>query len=187
MASTAANFSYFILGLLAEQNMSGYDIRRFLKSLGWLMGNPSFGAIYPALHALLENGLATVETTSQSNKRIRKLYTITDAGRQALQDWIAQPIKPRTNVKSFVMGLILVGNLAQDRLAAHLQQRRQVVAAHYAALEPVQQDLGECVNQGQQIAIEYGLATARAELAWLNRTLAQLSPGHDIDPPEIAI
>ena len=187
MVSTAANFRYFILGLLAEQTMSGYDIRRLLKSLGWLMGNPSFGAIYPALHALFEHGLATVETTSQSNKRIRKIYTITDAGRQALQGWIAQPTKSRTNVKSFVMDLILVGNLAQDRLTAHLQQRRKVVAAHYSASESVLQDLGERVNQGQRMAIEYGLATASAELAWLDRTLAQLSASQDIDPSETAI
>jgi DNA-binding PadR family transcriptional regulator len=167
--------------------MSGYDIRRLLKSLGWLMGNPSFGAIYPALHALLEDGLATVETTSQSNKRIRKIYTITDAGREALQDWMVQPTKSRISVKSFVMDLILVGNLAQDRLAEHLRQRRQVVAAHYAALEPVLQDLGERANHGQRMAIEYGLATASAEMAWIDRMLAQFSVDRDVDPSETAI
>jgi DNA-binding PadR family transcriptional regulator len=175
MAHVAANFRCFILGLLTEQSMSGYDIKRLLKSLGWLMGNPSFGAIYPALHALLEDDLVTVETTSQSNMRIRKIYTITDTGRQTLQDWIAQPGKPQTNVKSFVMALILVGNLAQDRLTEHLEQRRETVTAHYAALSPVLEDLGEHMSQGQRMAIEYGLATAHAELAWLDRTLAQLS------------
>ena len=181
------NFRYFILGLLAEQTMSGYDVRRVLKSLGWLMGSPSFGAIYPALHTLLEDGLATVKTTTQSNKRIRKLYTITDAGRQALQDWIVQPAKSWTNVKSFVMGLIMAGNLAQDRLAIHLEQRRQLVADHHSALELVLQDLGEQVNQGQRMAIEYGLATANAELAWLDLTLVQLSADQAIDPSGTAI
>ncbi|MBN1579398.1 MAG: PadR family transcriptional regulator [Anaerolineae bacterium] len=175
MAGVAANFRYFILGLLAEQSMSGYDIQRFLKSLGWLMGNPSFGAIYPALHALLGDGLVTVETTSQASQRIRKIYSITDAGREALHEWVAQPTKSRTNVKSFVIELILVGNLAQDRLSRLLERRHEAVAAHYAALEPILEDLGERVNQGQRMAIEYGLATASAELAWLERMLAQLS------------
>jgi DNA-binding PadR family transcriptional regulator len=175
MAHVAEHFRYFVLGLLTEQSMSGYDIRRLLKSLGWLMGNPSFGAIYPALHALLEDKLVTVETSSQSNTRIRKIYTITNAGRQALQDWVTQPGKSQTNVKSFVMALILVGNLAQDRLTEHLEQRRETVAAHYAAMNPVLEDLGEQVSQGQRMAIEYGMATARAELAWLDQTLARLS------------
>jgi DNA-binding PadR family transcriptional regulator len=185
--STAANFRYFILGLLAEQTMSGYDIRRVLRSLGWLMGNPSFGAIYPALHALVEDDLATVETTTQSNKRIRKIYTITSAGREALQEWVVQPAKSQTNVKSFVMGLITVGNLARDRLAAHLDQRRQLVSDHHSALELVLQDLGEQINQGQRMAIEYGLATANAELAWLDCTLAQLSADQDSGPSGNAI
>ncbi|MBN1580745.1 MAG: PadR family transcriptional regulator, partial [Anaerolineae bacterium] len=160
---------------------------RVLKSLGWLMGSPSFAAIYPALPVLLEDGLATVETTTQANKRKRKIYTITDAGRQALQDRVVQPAKSRANVKSFVMGLITLGNLAQDKLVAHLEQRRQLVADHHSVLELVLQDLGECVNQGQRMAIEYGLATANAELAWLDRMLAQLSIDQDIDPSDTAI
>ena len=98
MAHTAASFRYFILGLLTERAMSGYDIRRLLKSLGWLMGNPSFGAIYPALHTLLDDGMVTVETAIQSNKRIRKSYSITDAGQQALRDWMAQPPQSRASV-----------------------------------------------------------------------------------------
>jgi DNA-binding PadR family transcriptional regulator len=151
------------------------------------MGSPSFGAIYPALHALLEDGLATVETTTQANKRIRKIYTITGAGRRALQDWVVQPVKSRTNVKSFVMGLITLGNLAEHKLAAHLMQRRQLVADHHLALELVLQDLGERVNQGQGMAIEYGLATANAELAWLDRMLAQLPVDRDIDSSDTVI
>ena len=32
----AVRSRYFILGLLARQSMSGYDIKRFFKSLSWL-------------------------------------------------------------------------------------------------------------------------------------------------------
>ena len=41
---------HLVLGLLARQPMSGYDIKRFFKSLSWLIGSPSFGSRYPALH-----------------------------------------------------------------------------------------------------------------------------------------
>lgn len=187
MASAATRFRYFILGLLTAQAMSGYDIRRFLKSLGWLVGNPSFGAIYPALHTLLDDGLVTVETTTQPNKRIRKNYSITDAGRQALCNWMAQPSRSRDNVRSFVMDLIMTGDLAQERLVEQLQQRRQVVVRHRLTLESVHQDLSERVHRGQQMAIEYGLATANAELAWLDLVLAQLSVGQDSDLFETTI
>ncbi len=181
MAGMTINFVHFVLGLLADRSMSGYDIRCFLKSLGWLVGNPSFGAIYPALHALLKDDLVSVETVSESDKRIRKIYTITDAGRQALADWVTQPVKPGSNVKSFVMQLILIGNLSPQGLTTHLEQRRQVVVDHRAALEQLAQDLGQGVNRGQRLAVEYGLTTANAELVWLDEMLAQVSTELDAD------
>ena len=111
--------------------MSGYDIRRLLRSLGWLFGNPSFGTIYPALHALLEDGLVTVEVVPHPNRPARKIYTITENGEQALQRWVAQPPRQGAGLRAFIMYLIVTGNSARDQLAAHLRSRppRAPVAA----------------------------------------------------------
>ncbi len=77
---------HFILGLLTRQPMSGYDIKRFLKQLSWLVDSPSFGSLYPALHALLKDDRVTVEVIPRQDKPPRKIYTITEAGRQVLQE-----------------------------------------------------------------------------------------------------
>ena len=112
MVASSAKFRYFILGLLAKRPMSGYDIRRLLRSLGWLFGNPSFGTIYPALHALLEDGLVTVEVVPHPNRPARKIYTITENGEQALQRWVAQPPRQGAGLRAFIMYLIVTGNSA---------------------------------------------------------------------------
>ena len=173
MASLTVSFRYFILGLLAQQPMSGYDIRRFLQSLGWLLGSPSFGAIYPALHALANDGLVLVDVVSRPDKPLRKIYTITQAGRQALGEWVARPVEPGVKLKSFIMQLILVGDFAQPALVEHLQQRRETVSLHHSTLEQTIQDLGDRANAGQRLALEYGLATSAAELDWLDTALAR--------------
>jgi DNA-binding PadR family transcriptional regulator len=183
MTTGNASFRHFILGLLAQQPMSGYDIRRLLKSLSWLLGSPSFGKIYPALHALLGDGLVTVEVLSRPDKPPRKIYSITESGRQALQEWIAQPAESSAKLRSFVMHLILVGDFSQAGLCVHLQQRRETVATHQLALEQTIEEWGERANAGQRLALEYGLATASAELAWLDSRLAQLSGDPRVDPP----
>lgn len=103
MAAGAVSLRYFVLGLLAQQSMSGYDIRRFLKSLSWLIGSPSSGSLYPILRALLEEGLATVETIPGLDKPPKKIYTITKAGRQDLQVWIDQSAVSKAPLKAFVM------------------------------------------------------------------------------------
>ena len=45
--------------------MSGYDIKRLLKSLNWLVGSPSFGTLYPTLH----DGLVSVTAGFQGSRR----------------------------------------------------------------------------------------------------------------------
>jgi PadR family transcriptional regulator AphA len=166
---------YFMLGLLTRQPMSGYDVKRFLKSLSWLIDTPSFGSLYPALHALLEDGLVTMEILSRQDKPPRKIYSITGRGRQALQEWMDQPVAPGVPLKAFVMRLILASNLSHAGLIAHLQQRHTQVAAHQLALEQTVQAMHDGMDLGDRLALDYGLAVAAAELAWLDRALAQFS------------
>jgi DNA-binding PadR family transcriptional regulator len=162
--------------------MSGYDIKRFLQSLGWLLGNPSFGTIYPALHALHQDDLVTVEVVPHPSRPARKIYAITEAGRQALQEWTAQPLPSSTGIKAFIMHLILAGGSSRSGLAVYLRQRREVAAERHAALEQAVEALSEQGSLGEQAAIEYGLAIANAELAWLEGKLAQLSTDSETDP-----
>ncbi|NLE46728.1 MAG: PadR family transcriptional regulator [Chloroflexi bacterium] len=174
------NARFFLLGLLDQRPMSGYDIKRYLKSLEWLIGSPSFGSLYPSLHALLDQGLVTVEIASRSDKPPRKQYSITDAGRLALQEWADRPIFPRATLKDFVMVLMLAGNLTLPRVAAHLEQRRAQVATQRAVLErELHETSGQMTDSGERLALDYGLALATAELAWLDATLGDLAEGDD--------
>ena len=175
MARGSASFRYFILGLLVRRAMSGYDIRRFLKSLGWLLGNPSFGAIYPALHTLLQDDLVTVEVVPHPSRPARKIYTITEAGKQALQEWIAQPPPSSIGMRAFIMHLILAGDFTRTGLIARLEQRREVAATQFSTLEQAVEELGEKASLGEHMAIEYGLTISSAELTWLEDKLAQLT------------
>lgn len=175
MAAGTESFRYFILGLLTQQPMSGYDIKHFIEGLDCLLGAPSFGAIYPALHTLLEDELVTVEVSLRPNGPLRKLYSITERGRTALQAWVAQSTASSEKLKSFVMHLIMVGDLSGDCLIEHLEQRRQAVVAQYVTLEQIVSGLDEKANVGQRLALEYGLATTTAELNWLDDKLTQLA------------
>jgi len=171
MTTGQVNLRHLILGLLTRKPMSGYDIKRFLKSLGWLMSSPSFGSLYPALHALSQNGLVIEDSVSQQNKRSRKVYSITEAGKKALQECLSWPATPDITLKSFIIQLILANSSPRAGLIAHLQQRRSQVAIHRAALAQMIDAPGKEVNLKEHLALDYGLALAAAELAWLDNTL----------------
>jgi PadR family transcriptional regulator AphA len=175
---SASNMSLrlFVLGLLNLRPMSGYDIKRSLRSLSWLIGSPSPGSLYPALRSLLRDGLVTVRVVVRQDKPPRKEYHVTKAGENVVQEWMSQPARPGT-VRTFAMRLILASNLAPAALRVHLEKRRSEVSRCHDALELSISALGEGADFGQRLALDYGLAVARSELAWLDSVLQQ-SPHH---------
>jgi DNA-binding PadR family transcriptional regulator len=77
----SVDLQLLILGLLADKPHHGYEIIKALdeRSKGFYV--PSPGMVYPALTYLEEIGHATIEAEGT-----RKLYHITDAGRQYLEE-----------------------------------------------------------------------------------------------------
>jgi DNA-binding PadR family transcriptional regulator len=171
MAAGTVTLRYFVLGLLTQQPMSGYDIKNSLKGLSWLIGSPSGGSLYPVLGSLRQEGLVSVEIVPGLDRPPRKIYSATETGRQALRDWIERPIAADAHLRAFVMRLLLADSHSHARLGAYLRQRRAQVASHQASLVGGLETPDAGLNLGQKLALDYGLALATAELAWLDTTL----------------
>ncbi len=175
MSGNTVNLRFFILGLLAQRPMSGYDVKSYLKNLSWLIGSPSAGSIYPALRTLLQSGMVTVDVKLREDRPPRKVYTITEAGRRELDQWMDQPLGPSGSMKAFMMRLILASHYAPHRLAALMRQRRAEVARHQQELTGSRATTEKTADLGQRIALEYALSVADTELAWLDRELGRVS------------
>jgi PadR family transcriptional regulator, regulatory protein AphA len=77
-----------LLGLLRHGEMSGYDLRKLVdRSVGYYW-TPAKTQIYSSLPRLVESGLATRRTVRQTDRPDKHLYAITEAGREAVSDWI---------------------------------------------------------------------------------------------------
>jgi PadR family transcriptional regulator AphA len=174
MSTAKVSLRYFVLGLLAQQPMSGYDIKRFVKGLSWLIGSPSSGSLYPALRSLLEDQLVTVEIIPGVDKPPRKIYSIEQVGRDALRQWIEKPVVADAPLKAFVMRLLLADSFSTTNLAAYLEQRRTQVATHQADLAKMSETLSSSTDLGLRLALNYGLELASAEMNWLDNTLIRL-------------
>jgi DNA-binding PadR family transcriptional regulator len=175
MSGGAVSLQYFVLGLLAQRPMSGYDIKRFLNTLNWLIGSPSGGSLYPVLRALLQEDLVAVEVVPGLDRPPRKIYSITSAGCQALEAWIDKPAVADAPLKAFVMRLLIADSHSNAGLLAHLKGRRKQVADHRARLREGTGAPDEGLGLGQRLALGYGLALAKAELDWLDSTMEWLS------------
>jgi PadR family transcriptional regulator AphA len=76
-----------LLSLLTITPASGYDLMLKLQ----LLWPANHSQIYPLLAKLEERGYVEYDMIAQSDKPDKKVYAITEAGKAALQKWIAAP------------------------------------------------------------------------------------------------
>jgi DNA-binding PadR family transcriptional regulator len=74
----------FILRVLHDRPMHGYDITRTVERTTNGCCSPSEGTIYPVLREFEEGGFVTFATEVVGGRE-RKVYTLTDKGREALR------------------------------------------------------------------------------------------------------
>lgn len=85
---TANRTVYSILGILSISSMSGYEIKKVIdESIGFFW-NESYGKLYPTLKDLESKNFVTVESSFTGNKE-KKIYTITELGKEFLNQWLA--------------------------------------------------------------------------------------------------
>lgn len=75
---------FFILRVLYTQSMHGYEIARTVAEVTKGCCTPTEGTIYPALREFEEGGYVSVAVEATGGRE-RKVYTLTDKGRQAFQ------------------------------------------------------------------------------------------------------
>ena len=78
--------TWAVLGLVASKPLTGYDIKRTVDRTIRHFWAASYGQIYPELKRLEEAGWITGDDVPNGG-RARRVFSITDAGRDALNGW----------------------------------------------------------------------------------------------------
>lgn len=93
-----------LLKILALEPLNGWAIGQRLKQVSGDVLQVSDGSLYPALHKLEQEGWITAEWKPSENNRRAKFYSLTKAGRRALQKEAAA-WKRLSNAITAVIGL----------------------------------------------------------------------------------
>ena len=158
-----------LLGLLAEEPASGYDLtkkfERLLQRYAW---HAQHSQIYPELTKLAADGL--VEVVAEG-PRGRRTYAITDRGRDDLRRWMLNPPETFTVRNELVLRLFLLYTLEPDQAKAML---RGVADANDKELQALTDRVREFdANAGpeappsmQRMIAEFGLRSFRTLSDW---------------------
>jgi len=103
---SAGELQTILLALLEERPSHGYELIKTLEERSGGFYVPSPGVIYPALTYLEETGLAEVE-----NDGTKKLYKITDAGRQKVEENRAMIDQTLAKLERIAEGMAFVNRM----------------------------------------------------------------------------
>jgi len=97
------NLRYAVLGLIASKNegIHGYRLRGECEAIADDFWSLNYGRLYRMLDELEKAGELSVEDEIQRGRPNRKVYRITQNGKQNLDDWLLAPVRedahPYTN------------------------------------------------------------------------------------------
>ena len=165
-----------VLATLLDGDVSGYELaKRFDASVAnFWHALPQ--QLYGELRRLEEQRLVRGRAVRQQGRPDKRMYTITEAGRQALREFAAQPTRPGAlkedlAVKVYAAGVVdpeaLIAALDESAARAKVKLERYEMQAE-ALADPDGADLGPSLTLARGIAYE------RENISWCTMATERL-------------
>ena len=173
--------TYAILALLVDCPQSGYDLTKsFAGSIGFFW-KATHQQIYRELAKLETQQWIYAEAIAQDGRPDKKLYRLSEAGREALMKWIIEPcemapIKDELLIKVFVGDLVPRAQVLQE-LERHRQLHQKKLST-YLELEqhffanPAQLPLS---SRYRYITLRRGIRYEQEWLTWCDEAVQLLA------------
>jgi len=180
MAQRSSSGMEVLLGMLTIEPMSGYDLGLAIRGSVGHFWNESYGQIYPNLKKLAGDGCVSSKTERQKGKPDRRIYSITEKGRDRLRKWLAVPPQPEIPRNEMLLKLFFGEQIPAQILIGYVERMAEERRTLLALLERVER---EEIDKNRQhpgapywrMAAHFGQMEMRAHLCWAEETLAELN------------
>jgi PadR family transcriptional regulator, regulatory protein AphA len=179
--------SYAVLAQLALRPWSTYELARQRVRYFRYVWPRAESAIYREVKRLAAMGLVAA-TREYVGKRPRTVYSITEAGRQVLREWLATPVSPFAMDFEAMIRLFIAPLGTKEQLVATLEQVRDDAQEMLRFGGAVKQEFldGRAVLQDQAyiraLAVDFFVSLLTTVDGWAERTLAEIEGWEDLSP-----
>lgn len=169
-----------VLTLLYEKPMHPYEMsttlrhRRKEDSI-----KLNYGSLYGVVESLRTKGLIVAgETLREGNRPERTVYDLTDAGEQALREWLAEMVRePTPQFTDFEAALSLIAALPPDEAMDLLQHRLEALAKDRIQHAAFRAAMPESFPELFSIEGDYAQAMREAEIAFVRDLVDRIRSG----------
>lgn len=151
MKENTGKSKYVILGMLARMPLTGYTIKKWLENEYSHFWQESYGQIYPTLKVLVAQGLAVCsDKGEQGNGRGQIVYSITEAGRKELSEWLREKPEIEKLRYEILLKISFGENTESEVLIGHLddfiRRNEELVKEMKDCMENLSQLTGEGID-----------------------------------------
>lgn len=171
---------FTVLGMLALQDLSGYEIIKLIQTSTEHFWSESVGQIYPALAQCVTEGLALChDELASKSTRGKKIYSITPAGRKVLTEWLKKTPKNASVRNELLLKLFFGHNTDTKDTIYHVRHRQKEIESTLVSYEAMKKELIDIHHDSPHlnywlITLNYGITLSEAELSWCVNTLKSL-------------
>lgn len=166
---------YAILGVIQNQPLSGYRIRKMFEETALGNYSSSPGSIYPALKRLQKFELVEKVKLSDS---IKSQFQITQNGKQILQTWLSKPLEKKEVEKKidelFLRFAFMDTLVDYKHKIIFLKSFRDLLSSYIGELQEYHRNESNNMPLHGRLAYEYGIESNKTALKWCKKALLQL-------------
>jgi DNA-binding PadR family transcriptional regulator len=162
--STLTPTARVILGLLAFQPRTGYDVKQVTDHSTRFFWGASYGQIYPELKRLEAGGLVRSREEPRGELR-RRVYSVTPKGRKALDEWLTGPEEQYEIRDEGLLKLFFAELMPPERLAELVRRRRRWYEEAVALFRGIGDELGP-IDDPSGAVLRYGIELMEWNARW---------------------
>ncbi len=179
------SLDHAILGFLQYGPLSGYDLKeRFDLSVEHFWPADQ-SQIYRVLAKLDEQGYIRLNVVEQENRPDRKLYTITQAGREELHRWLTTPLEMDHGRSASLVQVFFSGQLSNEEILGVFRRAAEQCRAGLDELRKVPAQAHQFTEEIKLpreawcwfLTLECGIRVTEARLAWMEDVIARIEKG----------
>jgi PadR family transcriptional regulator, regulatory protein AphA len=153
--------SYVVLGFVQwAGEATPYRLKQLVAGSVGNFWTLQHAQLYTEPERLAQAGYLTEER--ERGGRRRKVYTVTDRGRRALEKWRAEPTDAIPELRAPALLKLFFGADPAALAPLQIEAHRRKLAEYEAIRDSIPDD----VPEGPRLALDAGIASARQQIEW---------------------
>jgi DNA-binding PadR family transcriptional regulator len=169
------------LGMLTDGEASGYDLKKEFESSFSHFFAAGYGSIYPALNSLAKDGLVECRHIPQEGRPDRKVYKITEAGREHLLTALENPCPSHKVRSEFLATMCFAHLMTREQVETVLDNRVKEMTSYLELFEEFETDCMEDWPPGAKFVLGFGKTMMQTMREYVEENRAMLFEDADED------